>query len=115
MTRDFFDKCKVTGYSLAAAMKIRNILHKGLRRLYEDDNAKGVPAAAVDKLRKQLAFLEAMQDVEELKAFPLWSIHLLTGDRSGTWSLSVTRNWRMTFWIDKEEPDVCDLDLEDYH
>ena len=52
-------------------MKIRNLLHKGLKKLYEDDNAKGVPAAAADKLRKQLAFLEAMRDAEELRALPL--------------------------------------------
>jgi proteic killer suppression protein len=52
-------------------MKVRNLLHKGLKRLYEDDNAKGVPAASADKLRKQLAFLEAMQDAEELRTLPL--------------------------------------------
>ena len=96
-------------------MKIRNLLHKGLKKLYEDDNAKGVPAAAADKLRKQLAFLEAMRDAEELRALPLWGAHSLTGDRSGTWSLSVTRNWRLTFWLDEDGPEVCDVNLEDYH
>ena len=96
-------------------MKIRNFLHKGLKRLYEDDNAKGVPAAAADKLRKQLVFLEAMQGPEELRTLPLWGAHQLTGDRSGTWSLSVTRNWRLTFWVDKDEPEVCDVNVEDYH
>jgi plasmid maintenance system killer protein len=43
-------------------MKIRNFTHKGLRRLYGEDNAKGVPAAAVDKLRKMLAFLDGVDD-----------------------------------------------------
>ncbi len=96
-------------------MKIRNFLHKGLKRLYEDDSAKGVPAAAADKLRKQLAFLEAMRDAEELRTLPLWGAHQLTADRSGTWSLSVTRNWRLTLWVDEDEPQVCDVNLEDYH
>lgn len=96
-------------------MKIRNFLHKGLRRLYEDDNAKGVPPAAADKLRKQLVFLEAMQDTEEVRTLPLWGAHQLTGGRSGTWSLSVTRNWRLTFWVDEDDPAVCDVNLEDYH
>jgi phosphinothricin acetyltransferase len=41
--------------------------------------------------------------------------HLLTGNRSGTWSLNVTRNWRLTFRINTEEGAICDLDLEDYH
>ena len=35
------------------------------------------------------------------------------GDRKGTWSLSVTRNWRMTFRIEDEE--IIDINLEDYH
>jgi toxin HigB-1 len=41
--------------------------------------------------------------------------HTLTGDRKGTWSLSVTRNRRLTFRIDTAEQEICDLNLEDYH
>ncbi len=41
-------------------------------------------------------------------------MHTLTGDRKGTWSLSVTRNRRLTFTID-DEREICDLNLEDYH
>ena len=80
-----------------AKVKIRNFVHKGLKRLYTEDVAKGVPPDTVDKLRKMLAFLDDMQDVEELRALPAWKVHTLTGDRKGTWSLSVTRNRRMTF------------------
>jgi plasmid maintenance system killer protein len=39
-------------------MKIRTFAHKGLKRLYADDVAKGVPHDTVDKLRKMLAFLD---------------------------------------------------------
>lgn len=38
-------------------VKIRNIVHKGLKRLYAEDSAKGAPPDTVDKLRKMLAFL----------------------------------------------------------
>ena len=96
-------------------MKIRNVSHRGLRRLHEDDSARGVPAAAADKLRKQLAFLEGMKKAEELKALRLWAAHPLAGARDGTWSLTVTRNWRLTFWIHTEQDELCDLNLEDYH
>jgi toxin HigB-1 len=95
-------------------MEIRSFAHKGLKRLYEDDNAKGVPSETVDKLRKMFEFLDAMQKVEELRGLPTWKAHILTGDRKGTWSLSVTRNRRLTFWID-DEPRICDVNLEDYH
>jgi toxin HigB-1 len=96
-------------------VKIRNIVHKGLKRLYAEDIAKGVLPATVDKLRKMLAFLDDMEDAEELRNLPAWSVHTLTGDRKGTWSLSVTRNQRLTFRIDAIEHEIYDLNLEDYH
>jgi toxin HigB-1 len=96
-------------------MKIGRIFHKGLRQLYEEDSARGVPAGTADKLRKMLAFLENMNGPDELQALPIWNAHLLTGDRKGAWSLSVTRNWRLTFRIDAVEKLICDLNLEDYH
>ena len=94
-------------------MKIRSIAHKSVRRLYEEDSSKGLSADAVDKLRKMLAFLDAMQDPEELRALAAWRVHILTGDRKGTWSLHVTRNWRLTFRIEDDE--IVDVNLDDYH
>ncbi len=94
---------------------MRNIVHKGLKRLYAEDDAKGVPPDTVDKLRKMLAFLDDMQEPEELRALLSWKVHTLAGDRKGTWSLSVTRNRRLTFRIDPTEREICDLNLEDYH
>jgi proteic killer suppression protein len=51
----------------------------------------------VDKLRKMFAYLDNMNDAEELRALTAWKPRTLTGDRKGTWSLSVTRNQRLTF------------------
>jgi proteic killer suppression protein len=96
-------------------VKIQNFVHKGLKRLYEEDSAKGIPPDTVDKVRKMLAFLDDMQDPEELRALPVWKAHILTGDRKGTWSLSVTRNRRLTFRVDTTELEICDVNLEDYH
>ena len=39
----------------------------------------------------------------------------MTGDRKGTCSLFVTKNWRITFQIDQAEIEIIDLDYEDYH
>lgn len=96
-------------------MKIRGFTHKGLKRLYEEDDAKGVGAASADKLRKMLLLLDEMDDAEELLALPSWKAHLLTGNRKGTWSLSVTANRRLTFRIDTARHEIHDLNLEDYH
>jgi toxin HigB-1 len=94
-------------------VRIRNFVHKGLKRLYADDATKGVPPDTVDKLRKMFAFLDDMEDPEELTRLLSW--HMLTGDRKGTWSLSVTANRRFTFRIDTAEREIYDVNLEDYH
>jgi proteic killer suppression protein len=96
-------------------VKIQSFAHKGLKRLYADDVRKGVPPDAVDKLRKMLAFLDNMENPEELHSLPAWKAHTLTGDRKGAWSLSVTRNLRLTFRIDTKEREIFDVNLEDYH
>jgi proteic killer suppression protein len=96
-------------------MKIRNFVHKGLKKLYVEDSVKGVPPDAVDKLRKMLAFLDDMDDPEELRTLPSWKAHTLTGDRKGVWSLSVTGNRRLTFRIEVADREICDVNLEDYH
>ncbi len=95
-------------------MKVGSFSHKGLKRLYEDDDASRVDPASADKLRLILGFFEATSDPEELKAPPKWGAHQLTGDRKGVWSLSVTRNWRLTFWVDEDRL-LQGLDFEDYH
>jgi toxin HigB-1 len=96
-------------------VKIRHFAHKGLMQLYANDSAKGVPPDSADKLRKMLAFLDDMESEEELRSLAAWKAHILTGDRKGTWSLSVTRNRRLTFRIDSAEREICDVNVEDYH
>ena len=69
----------------------------------------------VDKFRKMLGPLEQTEHVDELRSIPVWKAHLFTGDRKGIWSLHVTKNWRLTFWIDTEANEICDVNFEDYH
>ncbi len=109
---------RLTSVKLQATLyqvKIRNFTHKGLKKLYAEDSVKGIPPDTADKLRKMMAFLDDMQDPEELRSLPAWKAHMLTGDRKGTWSLSVTRNRRLTFLIDTAEREICDVNLEDCH
>ena len=96
-------------------MRIRNVRHKGLRRLFEEDDVTGLSPVVVPKLRRVLSFLQDMERVEELGTVPGWKAHQLAGDRRSTWSLVVTRNWRITFRIDPADGAIVDLDYEDYH
>jgi proteic killer suppression protein len=96
-------------------MTIRNVLHRGLRRFIARDDASGLPPAVVERVRAIVTFLQEMEDPGELRDVPGWRVHRLAGDRRGTWSLTVTRNWRLTFRIDRTANEIVDLDYEDYH
>lgn len=96
-------------------MKIRTVVHKGLRRFIADDDARGLQPAVVPKLRRMISFLQEMEREDELRSVPSWKAHQLTGDRKGTWSLFVTKNWRITFRVDQAEIEIIELDYEDYH
>src|SRR5438128_8300371 len=94
-------------------MKIRKIRHRGLRRFIETDDSRELRGDLVKRIRNVLAFLVAASDIESLGAPPGWRVHQLAGDRAGTWSLSVSGNWRITLTIERGE--ITNLDLEDYH
>lgn len=94
-------------------MEIDSIRHKGLRRFFEAGSTRGLVGDA-DRLRKMLAFIDAAGDIAELATPPNYGLHELTGDRLGTWSMTVTRNWRLTFRL-SPTGSLTDLDLEDYH
>ena len=95
-------------------MEILSIRHKALRNFAESGRAKGLPGNVVDRVRNMLAYIDAIETLDELRVPPNFGAHVLTGDRAGVWSLTVTRNWRMTFRVD-DEGRVIEMDLEDYH
>jgi proteic killer suppression protein len=94
-------------------MNIRGVRHRGLRRLIEDNDGRGIRLDLLDRVRKILAVLIVAPDMSGVAGPPGWRIHQLAGDRRGTWSISVSGNWRITF--DLEGDEILNLDLEDYH
>jgi proteic killer suppression protein len=67
----------------------------------------------VRRVRNILAALIATPDMDHFTPRPGWKPHQLKGNRAGTWSLSVSGNWRITF--DVKQGEICNLYLEDYH
>ena len=83
-----------------------------LRQLFEDDNAKGVNAEHVRKLKQILAALQAAEAIEGLR-LPTFNLHPLKGDLKGFWAVTVRANWRVIFRF--EDGKASDVDLVDYH
>jgi len=96
-------------------MEFVRFRHKGLRKLYEDENARLVPPAMADKLSKLLFAIETAESLEQLGRFPGWKLHPLKGELKGFWSLTVTGNWRLIFRYDENANAASDIDLIDYH
>ena len=94
-------------------MQIRSVRHRGLKRLLEDNDGRGIRPDLTARVRNILSALISASDMSGVEGPPGWRIHRLTGDRAGTWSISVSGNWRITF--DIEDDEIYDLNFEDYH
>ncbi len=94
-------------------MIIRSVRHRGLLLFIEDNDARELRPDLVRRLRNILAALIAARTMDGVSGPPGWRIHQLKGGPAGTWSISVSGNWRLTF--DLEQGEIRNLDLEDYH
>ncbi len=91
---------------------ILSIRHKGLKRLYEDDDARGVIKEHLVKLRDILARLDAADTIRDLD-LPGFRPHPLRGELKGSWAIIVRANWRVVFRF--ADGDAMDVDYVDYH
>lgn len=91
---------------------IRTIRHRGLKRLYERNDASKVDPRLLDKVRRVLTALQAAGTPEDMD-LPGYVLHPLTGDLRGFWSVRVSGNWRVIFRL--EDGHAYDIDLIDYH
>jgi proteic killer suppression protein len=79
----------------------------------EADEAREIRPDLVNRVRRILTALISATDMDGVQGPPGWRVHQLTGDRAGTWSVSASGNWRITFTL--EHGEICGLNLEDYH
>ena len=91
---------------------IRTFRHKGLKRLYEEDDGRGVIPEHVIKLRDILARLDAARIVADMD-IPGFRLHPLKGELKGLYAVTVRANWRVIFRF--AAPDAFDVDYVDYH
>jgi proteic killer suppression protein len=91
---------------------IRGFRHRGLRRLYQDDDHREINRQHVERIARILARLDEAQRAADLD-LPGFRRHPLRGDLAGYWSITVRANWRIIFRF--AEGEVTDVDLVDYH
>lgn len=91
---------------------IKSFKHKGLKLFFETGSTTGIQAKDAKKLQMQLLALNTAKTIADMN-LPGYQLHRLKGDKRDLWSITVNKNWRLTFeFIDF---DVYVLNYEDYH
>ncbi len=91
---------------------IRSFKHRGLKRLYEGGDRRGIRPDLVEDVEDILARLDRAETPQAMN-LPGYRLHPLKGDLRGFWSVTVRANWRMVFRF--EGVDAFDVELTDYH
>jgi proteic killer suppression protein len=91
---------------------IESFRHKGLRKLFEDDNRSGVRGDQVERIKNILSMLAVAEKLTDLD-LPSLRLHTLKGQLKGLHAVTVRANWRIVFRF--ENGDCHDVDLVDYH
>ena len=91
---------------------IRSFKHRGLKRLYEDGDGRGIRSDLVETVERILMVLDDATTPQALN-IPRYRLHALKGDMKGMWSVTVRSNWRIIFRF--EGTSAFDVELIDYH
>ena len=91
---------------------IRGFKHKGLGKFFQTGSKAGIQAQHAERLRLILGRLSAATAPKDM-ALPGLDLHPLKSNGKGTWAVSVSENWRITFkFVGKDAESVH---YEDYH
>lgn len=99
-------------------MEIVSVADKRVKQLVENPkrtSVKGLDALECRKIAEMIAAIRVMTNPLQLKSVPTWKAHELVPGHPGKWSLTVTRNFRLTFYVDQKAQEVRVLNYEDYH
>jgi proteic killer suppression protein len=91
---------------------IKNFKHKGLKKFFLSGDKSGIQPEHEQRLRLILAKMNAAHELRDLN-FPGSFLHALHHNREGQWSITVKKNWRITFIFD--DGDIELVNYEDYH
>ena len=103
------DNCYVTGYN---QIMIKSFTHKGLKDFFYTGSKKGIKPEHANRLARILDRLDASINAQDMN-LPGYDLHPLKGDKKEMWSVSVSGNWRITFYF--EDQDAYLVDYLDYH
>ena len=99
-------------YQNTVVIMIKSFQHKGLNDFFFTGIKKGIIPEHSFKLARILDRLDASLSVNDMD-LPGFNLHQLSGKEKDIWSVSVNRNWRVTFHF--KDGDAYFVDYCDYH
>jgi len=91
---------------------IKSFRHKGIEKLFFEDDRSKINQDHVSKLLRILDRLDASTGPQDMN-LPGYRLHELKGKYKSIWSVWITGNWRVTFQFDGQN--VINVDYQDYH
>jgi proteic killer suppression protein len=91
---------------------IRSFKHRGLKRIYERGDGRGIRPDLLGTMEDILARLDEAETPQAMN-LPGYRLHPLKGEWKGFWSVTVRANWRIIFRF--EGADAFDVEMIDYH
>jgi len=107
------------------------VKHPALKRLYEERDHSQIRPDLIENIERFLAILDYAEKPQDFGSFDedapkcaaarpsaaetrrgFGNLHPLKGDRKGSWSVFVSRSWRITFRFERGE--ALEINLEDY-
>ncbi|MCL2017791.1 MAG: type II toxin-antitoxin system RelE/ParE family toxin [Alphaproteobacteria bacterium] len=92
---------------------VKSFKCKETQKIYDGIVSKKFPHDIQSRARRRLDFLDAAENIEDLRIPPSNNLEKLSGDRAGQYSIRINDKWRVCFeWKDGE---VENVEIVDYH
>lgn len=105
-------KGRLTLDTLRVTIMIKSFSHKGLKDFYYKGSKKGINPEHASRLARMLDRLDVSLAPKDMD-LPGYDLHPLKGDKKDMWSVTVSGNWRMTFYFWGQ--DAYLVNYLDYH
>ena len=95
-------------------MTIKRFTHNGVEEVFRTGRSRDIGAEFHKRMTLMLDAIDGATCASDFRGAR--GFHALHGDRAGTFAMSVSGNWRLTFRFEHgDRGDVLDVDFEDYH
>src|SRR5437870_13870605 len=96
------------------SMSIKTFKHKGVEEVFCTGRSRRIGTGFHKRMIPILDAINGATCVADLRGAR--GFHALTGDRAGSFAMSVSGNWRLTLRFDHGDTgEILDVDFDDYH